>query len=261
MAYYQSREGSLWKPQWGQAQGQSGHLRLGLRPWITPPGWSWAGSVSCTQVLRQNKVIFNSKCLYHFFYFQRKGFVSSWWPSATVGEFFCSPLLYLSYSLVCVKAVDTVSTFLFLHPCPSDQGMGREIPKETRAGTFLNEKKKLPLGAICHCEWSFRYNMWGSCHSCFTTKGWNSLQVQRGRAPWSVPTCNPRQNSCCRACLSSFIPPFKIYHLLWFPPISRTLNIINSLRILLVVLNSGSQIQSHRKSRDHVIYLFVYIFS
>lgn len=122
---------------------------------------------------------------------------------------FVLPFLYLSYSLVCVQAVDTVSTILFLLPCPSDQGMGWGIPKETRAGTLLNEKENSPPGAICHCEWSFRYNMWGSCHSCFTTKGWNSLQVQRGRAPLSVSTCNPRQNSCCRACLCSFIRPFK----------------------------------------------------
>lgn len=171
------------------------------------------GRSSELQVLRQNKLIFNRKYWYHFCgshpYFQREGCVSSRWPSSAVESSFVLPSWYLSYSLCsgCWYCFHISSSSL-----PFPPGKGEMGPQRDRDGTLMSEKERLAPGTLCHCEQSFfRCNPWGSCHSCFITKGWSSLWVQQGRALLPVSACNPRHNYCWRACLSSFFPLFVEY--------------------------------------------------
>lgn len=86
-------------------------------------------------------------------------------------EFLFLPSLHLSYILVYVPAVDTVSRFPLLHPGPSLQGMRRWVPQDPRESAFMNEKERLHRGPFATVSFFPSGLSVGSCHPCFIIKG------------------------------------------------------------------------------------------
>lgn len=136
----------------------------------------------------------------------------------------------------------------FILDLPSREWHG-ESPKDTGVHSRMENKNSHPLPRAKGEHPSFRYKMWRSCHACFTTKGWGSLQVQYGSALFYLYVIVGKAVAVELYSLFSFLE-----YTIFFTPTRHSKFTSNPPAIC----SRGSQMQSRKKSRHRVICLSVY---
>lgn len=112
---------SFWRGQLAETPVGSGPRPCEARPWIAPTAWSWAGSAAACRFSGKTRQSLTVNVYYitfvaHVLTFKGRDLFDPDGLQLQLEGSFVFPFLYLSYSLVCVQAVDAVSAFLFLHP-------------------------------------------------------------------------------------------------------------------------------------------------